>query len=133
MSISATIETKDKAGNAVELFVEKSGPDKARLTARTWNVPKPTPGVAPTLTDTKLYGVKVSDDCNTITCRAEVTFDDPLVTMVIVAPIGAPKLITIRIEGTWFGLGDRVDTYALPDKDYDEIRAFLSAAQYPKL
>jgi hypothetical protein len=53
--------------------------------------------------------------------------------LVIVAPIGAPKLITITIEGTWLGLADRIDTYALPDKDYDEIRAFLTAAQYPKL
>ena len=133
MSTTATIDTKDKAGNAVELLVEKSGPDKARLTARTWNVPKPKPGAVPALTDTKLYGVKVSADRNTIMCRAEVTFDDPSVTLVIVAPIGAPKLITITIEGTFLGLGDRVDTYALPDKDYDEIRAFLAAANYPAI
>ena len=125
----ATIKSKTKDGGLVELTVEKSGADTAKLTAKNWKVANPPAGTHPKISETKLYGAKVSADGSLVACKAEVFGPDPDVTLLLAAiPV---KAVTITIKGTLGGMGDGVQTYALEDPDFTAIQGFVAAAQYP--
>ena len=128
MPTTATIKSKTKDGADVELTVDKSGADTAKLTAKNWTISKPPPA-NPKVSETKLYGAKVSADGSRIMCKAEVFGPDPDVTLLLNAT--APKSVTITIKGTLGGMGDGEQTYALTDGDFTTIQGFVGAAQYP--
>lgn len=133
MIVTATIKAKTKENGAVELLVEKTGADTARLTAKTWKVPVPAATAVPEMSDAKLYDARVSADQNTIACKADAPGPDPRVTLLLAAPTGAAKTVTISIEGTLFKLGDRVDVYTLEDAAFAAIKDFVRDAQYPAM
>ena len=130
MPTTATIKSKTKDGADVELTVDKSGANTAKLTAKNWTVAKPPPA-NPKVSETKLFNATVSADNMRIACKADVFGPDPDVTLVLNAPASGSKSVTITIKGTLGGLGDGTETYPLEDMHFAAIQKFIADAQYP--
>jgi hypothetical protein len=119
-------------GVYVALTVENVGSDQAAMLIRTW-APGKKPPAAPKKSDqVKLYKVRRLADADTITCLADVVGQDPTVRCELVSGnSGDERKVRLVVKGSTFGLGDRDETHALSDDEYQAMRSFFDAADFP--
>ncbi|HEY9010289.1 MAG TPA: hypothetical protein VIN06_04680 [Devosia sp.] len=122
----------ESGGTYLVLTVENVGSDQASMLIRTW-APGKRPPVAPKKTDqVKLYKVRRANGSDAITCFADVPGNDPKVLCELQAG-NSPQERRVRlvVKGTTFGLGDRDETHALSDAEFQAMRTFFNAANFP--
>lgn len=129
----ASVSIDAESGGAyVALTVENVGSDQATMLIRTW-APGKKPPAAPKKTDpVKLYKVRRVTGADTITCLAEAPGSDPTVRCELQAG-NSPQERKVRlvVKGTTFGIGDRDETHALSDAEYQAMKNFFNAANFP--
>lgn len=131
MMASVTIDAVS-GGSYVALTVENVGDDQATMLIRTWAQGKKPPTSPKKSDQVKLYKVRRLANTDTITCLADVWGADPNVRCELL-PGNSDKDRKIRlvVNGSSFGLGDRDETHGLSENEYQAMRDFFNAANFP--
>lgn len=129
---STVISSKLPDGSRVELTLEEVGEDGATIVIKTWSKAAPA-GSKPSKTDlVELYKVRRPKGQDKLTCLAKAPGPDPVVTCSLMAGAGpSARSVRLQVEGTLFKMGDRDETYAISDAQYQSGLAFLKAADFP--
>ena len=120
-------------GSYLAIAVENVGADRAVMLIRTWAAGKKPPAPPEKSDQVKLYKVRRAAGEDTITCRADVWGNDPEVRCELQAG-GSEQERKVRlvVKGTTFGIGDRDETHALSQAEYQAMRDFFNAAEFPE-
>lgn len=132
MNHVVTIGSKLADGGQNQISIEVLSLDTATITIRTWSAGKAGPPAKPTKTEVEhMFDVRVANP-NTIRCRVSAFGSNPFVGFVLDAGAG-PKArsVTIEVHGTFAGLGDRTDRFALIDTDYLNLLNFVAESGFP--
>ncbi len=113
---SATILSKTKKNEPIELTLTKMGDDEGLFLTRT----------ARKRDKIDVYNIRVSADYTKITFNATVMGPDPDVQCIL----NSDSSITMIIEGAMVGNGTTI--YKLNSVDFDEIKAFIVGSDFPK-
>lgn len=129
---SVTVDAVSE-GSYLAITVENVGSDRAALLIRTWAPGKKPPSPPEKSDQVKLYKVRRAAGADIITCRADVWGNDPEVRCELQAG-GSEQERTVRlvVKGTTFGIGDRDDTHALSQAEYQAMREFFDLAEFPE-
>ena len=122
----------ESGGTYVVLTVENVGSDQASMLIRTW-APGKKPPAAPKKSDqVKLYKVRRLNGTDTITCLADIFGNDPDVRCELQAGNSdQDRKVRLVVKGTTFGVGDRDETHALSQAEYQAMKDFFNAANFP--
>jgi len=120
-------------GSYLAITVENVGADRAVMVIRTWAAGSKPPAPPEKSDQVKLYKVRRVAGADIITCRADVWGSDPEVRCELQAGGSEQeRMVRLVVKGTAFGIGDRDDTHALSQAEYQAMREFFDLAAFPE-
>jgi hypothetical protein len=133
MSSTLTIVADSTAGKHFEITLEKTDEDKGQIRLETWHSNRDHRRDDATTDDlVNLYDIRC-DKIRRVVLKGDLRGSSPTITcMFNDAQADGRPFVRVVIGGTFAGLGDGTNDYALEKSSYDELKQFILGAGFPR-